>query len=361
MAFGPLVACSNSKVNEEESTNKTSRTSSSDEDDSKERIESSTDYVEVSEIDESVIDETEYIETPDITASDYYDLTISMNTDLFDELYGYDVSESLNRFVLAVLNREETFTYELEEQQFFWDIWININLFPLLDVIVSDFYYDNSTRTISFNYVFSEDEQDEIIVEFINRVYEIFSSADIEDNDSETVKALILHHYISMNSTYDDEAVNTGNYANITTYRMIMEGIGICQSFAGAYSYLAMVCGLPATCCSGITDNGAGHEWSYVKIDGSYYHVDPTFENGYGGCGLVFFGMTNEYRAEMGFPIEDFNISNQWHSYDVVADNARFMDLWDFEYVYNIERTDEGLHITGVSLETGEDIEYYLT
>ena len=41
----------------------------------------------------------------------------------------------------------------------------------------------------------------------------------------------------------------------------------------------------------------AAHEWTLVKLNGNYYRVDPTYEEGYGGEGLLFFEMTNDRRA----------------------------------------------------------------
>ena len=39
--------------------------------------------------------------------------------------------------------------------------------------------------------------------------------------------------------------------------------------------------------------NNLAHQWNIVNIDGSYYHLDATFENNYG---LEYFGMTDERR-----------------------------------------------------------------
>ena len=47
-------------------------------------------------------------------------------------------------------------------------------------------------------------------------------------------------------------------------------------------------------------DNGEGHGWSYVTINGKNYHIDPTFVMGKENC-LSYFMMTDEQRGNDGY------------------------------------------------------------
>nr|MDD6335606.1 hypothetical protein [bacterium] len=51
------------------------------------------------------------------------------------------------------------------------------------------------------------------------------------------------------------------------------------------------------------------HAWLQVKLDGQWYHLDPTFENGdTQGTGLTYFGMTDAQRADAGGYVAPFQV-----------------------------------------------------
>ena len=117
-------------------------------------------------------------------------------------------------------------------------------------------------------------------------------------------KTLALYDYFVHNYTYDE------TYTCHTSYGLLTDGsgCGICEDIAGAFIYLLNQAGVEAFCCYGLTENNNGHVWSIVKIDGKYYHIDPTFGIDEPDS-LKFFGMTDERRIQEGFS-EDWRYSN---------------------------------------------------
>ena len=112
-----------------------------------------------------------------------------------------------------------------------------------------------------------------------------------------------------------------------TTCRLFEQGTGICFEVARAYSYLLMQAGVDAT-----TVMGAGHEWSYVRINGVIYHVDPTFALDT-GTSLAYFMMTDGQREATGYGKDCFvficNYSQDHPHPEYTADDDTFRPLWE--------------------------------
>ena len=78
---------------------------------------------------------------------------------------------------------------------------------------------------------------------------------------------------------------------------------------------------------------GSDHEWSYVRINGKNYHIDPTFVLGTDGS-LAYFMMTDRQREVWGYGRDEYVItSNYSHEVplpDYVADDGTFTPIWDW-------------------------------
>ena len=127
-------------------------------------------------------------------------------------------------------------------------------------------------------------------------------------------------------------------YVDYTScYRFFETGIGICHEISSAYSYLLLQAGVQATTMSGTRAYDlAGHQWSYVRINGKEYHIDPTYVLGTGGT-LRYFMMTDEKREEEDSydPSTFYAVSHysQDHPHPAyVADDETFAPLWEYEF-----------------------------
>ncbi len=91
--------------------------------------------------------------------------------------------------------------------------------------------------------------------------------AKLSDSMSDFEKALILH----------DEIAVYGKYAyNPTADYIMIEGLGQCSSYAGAYSYLLSLVGIDSEI---VESDSINHAWNKVCLDGSYYNVDLTWDD----------------------------------------------------------------------------------
>ena len=249
-----------------------------------------------------------------------------------EEVFGTAMCETWFNLVDAVMVGEDTFacpdqhTYDWVMGQF------RERLFPPLTVLI-DYAYDREHSVVdgvaSFTWLVPPEEAAATIAAFAEQVEGILNSVLLDDY-SDLEKALALYDYFSRTYEYDYDTYwkMDSQYVDYTSsYRFFQTGIGICHEIATAYSYLLMQVGVEATIMM-----GSDHEWSYVRINGRNYHIDPTFVLGDSG-NLAYFMMTDEQREVWGYGKNEYVIASNYaqdHPHpDYVADDETFAPLWD--------------------------------
>lgn len=144
-----------------------------------------------------------------------------------------------------------------------------------------------------------------------SQIFEVFSSDALADADtvpgrvrqlaaeclqqagrSDYSRALWLHDWLIYNADYDE------SYTYYYADGVLLHGTGVCQSYALAYDLLLHEIGIESLYITGTT-SGDDHAWNLVKLDGSWYHVDCTWDDPVGGgCeGHAYFGLSDEQMA----------------------------------------------------------------
>ena len=85
----------------------------------------------------------------------------------------------------------------------------------------------------------------------------------------------MLHDWITNNVYYDP----TTSYYGAD---MILRGYGLCDGYSKAYMMMLEKAGIPAERCVGeVVDGGENvlHGWNIIFLDGSWYYVDPTWDD----------------------------------------------------------------------------------
>lgn len=102
-------------------------------------------------------------------------------------------------------------------------------------------------------------------------------SSVIEPNMTDEEKALAVHDYLVQNCDYDMSVYNS-TYGMIThsAYAAIVNQCAVCSGYALAYNHILKKLGIEALYCQSESMN---HGWSYVKLGGNWYHVDPTWDD----------------------------------------------------------------------------------
>ena len=249
-----------------------------------------------------------------------------------EEVFGPDMCEAWYNLVDAVMAGEDTFSCK-DQYTYNWVMGQFPNkCFPVLTEVI-DYAWNRGNcvknGVASFTYRVSPEEAKAKIEAFAAQVEGLLNEV-LEEDDSDLEKALALYVYFSENYEYDHEtaAEMEKTYVDYASaYRFFKTGTGICHEISNAYSYLLMQAGVDAT-----TMMGDSHEWSYVRINGHDYHIDPTFVIS-SPLSLSFFMMTDEQREATGYSKEvSFITSNysQDHPHpDYTADDDTFRPLWN--------------------------------
>ncbi|MDD7795399.1 transglutaminase domain-containing protein [Clostridium sp. 'White wine YQ'] len=115
-----------------------------------------------------------------------------------------------------------------------------------------------------------------------NKVKDIISKV-IKPDMKDYEKEVALHDYIVNNSKYD-ERIDSGNMPkeSYSSYGVLINGVGVCQSYAVAMDRLLKASGIETKLALGDAYDGKNwisHAWNVVKIGGQYYNLDTTWDD----------------------------------------------------------------------------------
>lgn len=152
---------------------------------------------------------------------------------------------------------------------------------------VYEYSYDYSDRELKVKYVYDKEE-------ISSRQQEITAAADkiisevITEGMSEEEKQLAIYGYLEKNSSYDYEALEDAKKNNFiktadadyedsfNAYGILVNGKGVCQSYACAYKLLCSKSGIECNVVTGYLNGSLPHAWNNISIDGGWYQTDIT-------------------------------------------------------------------------------------
>jgi len=252
-----------------------------------------------------------------------------------------------------------------------------LNTDPILNYSVYslNYYYtynpsNNNVLSISFNY------NGESKATFDARYSALKSAVDtalqsVDSSMSAEEKALALHDYLILHAAYDtSNPVPNDSYK---AYGVLVNGKGVCNSYAEAYNLLLTEEGIPSFKVTSTTMN---HAWNMVKLNGSWFHVDVTWDdpliNGQNEDGFISYS---------NFLLTDAGIGatghSNWDSSGMTANSDQYANMprtsndtqdyyndgWYTANDQNLTRTDfsgngasvvaSGTHLAGVQSVNG--------
>lgn len=125
----------------------------------------------------------------------------------------------------------------------------------------------------------------------------------------EVWKEKLIYDRILMDSHYNLSAKWDGIAEdNWTAYGIIVNKMGVCESYSEAFQTLCLYAGIN---CTGVVGTaGGGHKWNCVKIDGEWYMCDITFDDPIGGeTGAAYHYYFNLTSAKMKEWNHDWSMS----------------------------------------------------
>ena len=146
-----------------------------------------------------------------------------------------------------------------------WDAWFNWDYYDgeyHVDVEYDLYYYTTAKQESTMD-AYVEDLLDEL---------------DLYDNsDYQKIKG--IYDYITETVRYDYDHLGDEDYMlQYTGYAALVNKTAVCQGYANLFYRLALELGVDARIISG--DGGGPHAWNITTLDGLWYNLDSTWDEG---------------------------------------------------------------------------------
>lgn len=275
---------------------------------------------------------------PETERAPAYEFQPKVASSYLREVFGDQMVETWFCLVDAVMAGEETFACP-DQETYDWVIGqFPERCFPVLCELI-DYPYDREHTVTDgvghFIYTVPKEEAAERIAAFAEQIEGILNTA-LSGGETDFEKMLKLYLYYTDTYVYDYDALadtEVGYPSYLSSWRVFSEGKGICQEHSVAYAYLLQQVGVDATRMAGVRAyDGEHHQWTYVRLNGHNYHIDPTYGLGSGGD-LAYFLMDDAQReTEDDYRPETFIIASNYaqeHPHpDYLADDNTFRPIW---------------------------------
>ena len=143
------------------------------------------------------------------------------------------------------------------------------------------------------------DEKDKFILEEATKIIK----ENIKDKMTDYEKEKAIYDVVFSYSHYDEGNLaaipHTADYSH-TPYGVLHDHTAICVGNATTFKLFMDMLGID---CKIIHSTESGeHAWNLVKIEGDWYHVDVTFDNGTTTPAYAAFNVTDEAKESAGYP-----------------------------------------------------------
>jgi len=267
-------------------------------------------------------------------------------------IYGEEIEGEFFSFCDAILSGSRTMPCGSRER-LFQMLEISDTCFPLAAEVIDKENTRVEKGVCYLAYLPEESELPAILSQFQEKVTAVITAA-VPYEAPDFIKAMELYTAVARKDSYD-QGYTLDDSLNIKSYRAIMEDTGICQEITGEYIYYLLQAGIDAIPCSALNrDQSEAHVWALVRLNGNWYHVDPTYATAYPHS-LFFFGMNDTQREYYGdLPAEQFTYANtdELDREQFRAEDRSFVDFWLAE-TYQIHHRDREISVREVN--TGEE------
>lgn len=199
-------------------------------------------------------------------------------------------------FIDTVIARGESCAFEAgDSPDKLMDIMTIFMSSSPLRALVTNIQYDNQAYAFTIAYRYDAYGH-KASVDYLRHEYTRILDEIIRPGDNDVDKMIAVYTYFAQRFAYD-YSFDPELGKDIYVFDALQNGLGVCHTFARACRFALAQLGIETCEGRGVADNGAWHEWFLAKLNGEWYHFDPTFENGVNcGTGLEFFGMDDEAR-----------------------------------------------------------------
>lgn len=148
------------------------------------------------------------------------------------------------------------------------------------------FGYDYDDSLLLLEYEYSKDEQQDMQQAVLEEADKVIGEI-ITDDMNDVEKEFAINDYLCSTAEYDFDALDNAEQNNyeavdhefadsFTPYGVLVNKVGVCASYAGAFKVLADRAGLDCYVVTGYLNGNLPHAWNRVAINGQWATVDST-------------------------------------------------------------------------------------
>lgn len=164
-----------------------------------------------------------------------------------------------------------------------------ITQYPLI-LDEENYRYDYCNKKLLIGYRWTKEEALKKQIEIVNKVSDVVGEIIKPDMTIEQ-KEQALHDWVTSRGEYHIELLEafydgkdmrdiSEQYADsFNPYGILINGLGVCQSYAESYKLLCDAANVPCVVASG-TVGSVPHAWNKVRLNDTWYHVDATNNDG---------------------------------------------------------------------------------
>ena len=202
---------------------------------------------------------------------------------------------------------------EAQNGQALQDVLLKVIYQNPLILGVRGYKYEYSTLTLQIKYDESADVIKQKQKEIVKEAKKIVSSV-IKSSMSAEEKRKALYDYLNDKTKYDNEALKNAEKNNFrgiddsfvdafTTYGIMVNKNGVCQSYAMTYKMLSDLAGIETIVVTG-TSSGVPHAWNKVKIGKEWLHVDNTNNETNVGIPYMVYGSNDSTIQDLNYVVD---------------------------------------------------------
>lgn len=177
---------------------------------------------------------------------------------------------------------------------------------------VSRYSYDYETFIFKVEYAYTAEEIKTMQAEMTEKADKVISEI-ITEGMTEEKKIKAIYLYLEENCVYDNEALKAAEEAGFVktydkqyesafnTYGILVEGEGVCMSYAYTFRMLCDMTGVEAVVITGYLDGNLPHAWNMVNLDGEWYEIDCTNNGKTTGIPFYLYQADSETAKNTGY------------------------------------------------------------
>lgn len=221
---------------------------------------------------------------------------------------------------LNMINGKEEISLEafpaLQDPNYLVDVFYKVYYQNPYMMGINSFAYDYKTLTLKINYSIDAETSAKEQKEIAEKASKIVSE-NITNDMTDVEKINALYSYLENNSVYDHEALEASQETNFSkegctadpnafnAYGIIVNGKGVCMSYAYSFKLLCDLSGVDCTVVTGYLNGSLPHAWNMVSIDGKMYEIDCTNNGVNTGIPYYLYQADSELAKTSGYTKDD--------------------------------------------------------